>query len=325
MRALVTGATGFIGFELARQLSKQGYRPRLLVRRPGRAALLSGFDAEPAQGDLLSPASLRRAVDGVDTVFHLAARATFERYDRLRPTIVDGSAALMQAAIDAGVERFVYASSLFVHAGQGEPITAATPPNPQLDYGRAKWESEQRLAAMAAEAGIRFAVIRLPHTYGAQSLLFELIRRGLVIFPGDLNVTCAHLHVADAARALIAVAQQGWTGTSPIADNGSASWREFFDVVRAYYPRFHLLRFPRWMAMAGTALLQPALRLRTAPTLTTPGTIVGFNLNLPVDASALWRDLGMEPVYPTILEGIPAALDDYIRFRWRHPARDGVL
>jgi nucleoside-diphosphate-sugar epimerase len=178
------------------------------------------------------------------------------------------------------------------------------------------------LSAMARDAGIEFAAVRLPHTYGAESLLFELIRGGLVIFPGSLEVVCAQLHVRDAARGLIEIARQGWTGTTPIADEGEVSWREFFDVVRLYYPRFRLLRFPRWVAIAGTAALQPLLWLRKAPTLTTPGTITGFNLNLPVDSSPLWRDLGIRPDYPTVAEGIPAALDDYIRFRWRHPVHD---
>jgi len=322
MRPLLTGATGFIGFELARQLSARGLRPRLMVRRSGRAALLAGFDAEPVYADLHSEPGLRRAVDGVDTVFHLAARATFERYDKVRPSIVDGSVRLMEASIDAGVRRFVYASSLFVHDSQSSPITAETVPNPQLDYGRAKWEAEQRLAEMAARAGITFASIRLPHTYGAQSLLFDQIRRGLVIFPGDLAGECAHLHVGDAARALIAVAERGWSGTSPIADEGTATWGEFFDVVRAFYPRFRLVRVPRTIAMVGASLLEPLHLLRSSPTLTTAGTVRGFNLNLPVDASALWTELGLKPEYPTIAAGIPAALDDYIRFRWRHPVLD---
>jgi dihydroflavonol-4-reductase len=57
---LVTGATGFIGFEVARQLSQRGFKPRLLVRRPLRAAMLASLNAELIQGDLESPRSLER-------------------------------------------------------------------------------------------------------------------------------------------------------------------------------------------------------------------------------------------------------------------------
>jgi len=83
-RVLVTGGTGFIGFEFVRHLCAAGLRPRLLVRRPHRAALLTSFDVDLVQGDLLSPPTLERAVEGVDTIFHLGARASFEAYRRLR-------------------------------------------------------------------------------------------------------------------------------------------------------------------------------------------------------------------------------------------------
>ena len=114
-QVLVTGATGFIGFEVARQLAERGFKPRLLVRRPVRAAMLAPLEAELVQGDLESPQSLERAVQGVDTIIHLGARAIFEEYELVRPTIVDGSVALMQASISAGVQRFVYSSSLLVY------------------------------------------------------------------------------------------------------------------------------------------------------------------------------------------------------------------
>ena len=319
---LVTGATGFIGFELAPQLAERGQRPRLLIRRPARAPLLASLDAELTQGDLGSEASLRRAVKGVDTIFHLGARATFESYDQLVDINVGGSERLMRAALDAGVERFVFASSLFVHGSQSEPIDASTTPKPALGYGRAKLEAEQSLASLAEGTGMRLASIRLPHVYGSQSLLFQQIRSGLAIFPGAMTNRYAHLHVADAARVLIAAAESGWTGASAVADDKPVDWVEFFSVLRAYYPCFRLLRLPEWLGQLGALLAAPFVRLRGRPTMYTRGTVTGFNLELPVAPGLLWEDLGIVPHFRSIHEGIPAALDGTLHFRWKNPVFD---
>lgn len=74
-KILVTGAPGFIGYEVARQLSQKGYKPRLMVRRPLRGFLLNSMDAELIQGDLGQPKSLERMLKSVDMVIHLGARA----------------------------------------------------------------------------------------------------------------------------------------------------------------------------------------------------------------------------------------------------------
>ena len=84
-KILVTGATGFIGCEVAKQLSQKGYKPRLMIRRPLRAPLLNALDAEFMQADLKQPKSLGRILESIDTVIHLGARAALEPARRIRP------------------------------------------------------------------------------------------------------------------------------------------------------------------------------------------------------------------------------------------------
>ncbi len=318
---LVTGATGFIGLEVARQLVGRGLRPRLMVRRPDRGRLLAPLDAELVFGDLSRPASLVRAVEGVDTVLHLAARATFERYDRVRPTIVDGSVALMEAARRAGVERFVLASSLLVYGDATAPIDAGTVPRPRIGYGVAKLEAETALQRQAP-AGTKLAIVRLPHVYGARSFLFDQLRRGLVLFPGSGRNVYSHLHVEDSARILVEVAARGWAGTSAVADDGPSSWNDFFAILREHYPRFRLLRIPEGLALAGASALEAVSRLSQRPTLFTLDTVRGWLMNLPVEPGLLWKELGLEPRYRTIDTGLPASLDELVSFRWLHPVAD---
>ncbi len=321
-RVLVTGATGFIGCEVSRQLAAKVLRPRLLVRRPLRAPLLASLDAELMQGDLESEASLARAVRGIDTILHLGARATFETYAAFRPTIVEGSLTLMRAACEEGVKKFIYSSSLLVYSSRNEPIDRDTPAVPRIAYGRAKLEAEQRLAELARAGGVRFGAIRIPHTYGARDLLFERIRTGRVVAPGPCRNRLAHVHIEDMARVLITAAEQGWSGVLPIADLFSASWNDFFGEVKKYYPRFRVLKVPFWAASTAAWCLDRLRPDRSRPNLHTPDAVISWNQNLPVRPGILWEELGMEPRFPTIHEGVPAVLDDCLAFRWIHPIAD---
>lgn len=322
MRVLVSGATGFIGVEVATQLAELGLRPRLMVRRSARAPLLHHLDAEVVHGDLASPATLHRAVAGCDAVIHLAGRAVFEPAHRLVASFVHGTRSLAEAAADAGVSRFVFASSLLVHGSTQEPITAHTPPAPQVDYGRVKLLVEQGLTRFGTQRGLQVANVRLPHVYGATDQLFGRVRTGTLVVPGRGSNPYAHLHVSDAARALIRAAEIGWVGAGALADRESVAWPAFLGEIKAQLPGLRVVRAPAALALLGTGVLSAATAWRSAPSLYTPDTVRSWNLSLPVDPDALWPQLGIEPLLPTYREGIARTLNDRVAVRWRHPVAD---
>jgi nucleoside-diphosphate-sugar epimerase len=88
----------------------------------------------------------------------------------------------MRAAIHAGVRTFVYPGTILEYGEQLRPINQQTKPAPLTDYARNKLEAETILAGMAEQADICFTSIRLSHTYGVNSLLFDQIRKGLIMF-----------------------------------------------------------------------------------------------------------------------------------------------
>jgi nucleoside-diphosphate-sugar epimerase len=281
-----------------------------MIRKAGDDCDICHLPADFVMADLRNRDSLRQAVKGIDGIIHLAARATFESYDTLKPSILDGSLALMEAGIATGVRRFIYSSSLLVYNGSTPHVDANTPANPVLDYGRIKVDTEKQLSEIAASAGIAFAALRLPHVYGAKDLYFSQLRAGRLILPGLGKNIYTHLHVADAAAAIIACAEQGFSGILPFGDRLPSTWAEFLSVVRPYFPKARVHLIPQWLAILATALLTPFRHVRSNPGLETPGAVRTYNFNIAVDPELLWKDLGLAPAYPTIYEGIPAVASE---------------
>jgi dihydroflavonol-4-reductase len=113
-KTLVTGGAGFIGTHLVRALLERGDDVRLLVRRSTRAGHLEGLDVERATGDVTDRRAVRRALIGIERVFHVAGRTSMRRKDRdaVFATNVGGTRIVMQEALNAGVERVVHTSSV---------------------------------------------------------------------------------------------------------------------------------------------------------------------------------------------------------------------
>jgi nucleoside-diphosphate-sugar epimerase len=319
MRVLVTGATGFIGSEVTRQLARAGMRPRVLVRRPTRAAVLDGLDVEAVYGDLTVPDTLHSAVEGCDAIIHLGGRAVFEPAERLEPTFLLGTRALADAAESAGVHRFVFGSSLLVHHPSLEAITASTPPDPVIDYGRVKLRMERELTA---RSGLSVANVRLPHVYGAGDQLFANVRRGVLAVPGRSAPPFSHLHVHDAARVLIAAALGSWEGASGIGDRDPAGWDRFLGELQRLLPRLVIVRLPAPLALAGTSLMRVVRSRLETPDIFTPDTVRAWNMPLWVDPTCLWDELGLQPEVPDYTVGLKRSLDDAVDHVWRHSVHD---
>jgi len=206
MKALVTGATGFVGSHLAEALRGRGDEVTALVRAPAKAAALAPLGVRVVPGDLDDSGALARAVEGQDVVFHVAGlvaardEAEFLRANRA------GTANLVDAAGRARVPRFVYVSSMAAGgpAPRGRPLAGTEPPSPVTAYGRSK---------LAGEAAVRagplpWVIVRPPTVYGPRDRevlkVFRIARWGVAPVFGDGSQELSVVHGADLASALIA-------------------------------------------------------------------------------------------------------------------------
>ena len=113
-RILITGATGFIGSAVARNLAAKGYQLRVMLRRPDHLPNIKDLDVETVEGDLEKPGSFEKCLDGCDGLFHIAAWYTMWTLERekLFRINVDGTRHLLEKALEMGIQRVLYTSSV---------------------------------------------------------------------------------------------------------------------------------------------------------------------------------------------------------------------
>jgi UDP-N-acetyl-alpha-D-quinovosamine dehydrogenase len=195
-RILVTGANGFVGSALCRQLQDEGYLVRGSVRNqaglPGRTSASKNLEWMVLH-DRLTNDETNHALQGMHAVVHLAARVhvmTDHSSDPLhdfRQVNVVWTERLARAAASQGVRRFVYLSSIKVNGEQSvAPFTEQDLANPQDPYGISKWEAEQALVRVSTQTGMQTVIVRSPLVYGPGVggnflQLLKILQRGIPV------------------------------------------------------------------------------------------------------------------------------------------------
>lgn len=176
MKALVTGATGFLGSHIAERLVARGDEVRCLVRPTSRTGFLEGLGVELAHGDITEAPSLPAALDGVDVVYHAAAMVgDWGPWEQFRSATINGTRNLLKAAAAAGVSRFLHVSTDGVYRYQdlAKGVDERSPLETKfgwLDYYRHSKTAAEKIARRFHESG------RLPVT---------IVRPGLILGERD--------------------------------------------------------------------------------------------------------------------------------------------
>lgn len=213
MKALVTGATGFVGSHLAEALRRRGDEVTVLARSPSKAAALAPLVVRVVPGDLHDRAALQRAVEGQDVVYHVAGVVAARSEAEFMAANRDGTRNLVEALEGTGTGRLVLVSSMAA-AGptiKGRPLRGDEAPRPVTAYGRSKLAAEQAVTA----SRLAWTIVRPPMVYGPRDQevlkVFRLARLGLAPVLGDGSQELSAVHGADLAEALIAAGTTGST------------------------------------------------------------------------------------------------------------------
>jgi nucleoside-diphosphate-sugar epimerase len=282
VKYLLTGATGFIGGHVTRQLLAAGHQAIALVRTPEKARALKELGVELAQGDITRPATLAGPMTGVDGVFHIAGWYELGARDRApaHAINVDGTRNVLEAAGDAGVPRIVYTSTLAVY---GDTRGRAVDESYRMDgpwlseYDRTKWLAHYEVAVPMAEAGLPLVIIQPGLVYGPGDhsnigLAFrDYLRRRLPAIPKQGGCWS---FVEDTARGHILAMERGETGRSYNLAGPCLFWEEALQVAEEVTG----IRAPRWVlpptaARIASWLMKPVNLLVPLPSTYHPETL----------------------------------------------------
>jgi nucleoside-diphosphate-sugar epimerase len=266
MRALVTGAAGFVGTALRARLTAAGIEVVPAVRSK------SGLPHEVVVGNLDALMDWHLALAGCDAVVHLAAQVHMINDAAQNPlalyqaTNAVATLRLASQAAEAGVTRFVFISSVGVNGAQtvlGKPFSETDKPNPYNNYAFSKWEAEQGLLHITAETGMEVVIIRPPLVYGPHapgnfSSLMRWLKRGVPLPLGAIHNQRSLVALDNLVDFIVTCIThpQAANQTFLVSDGQDLSTTELVrGMAQAAGMPARLLPVPVWALQAGASLL----------------------------------------------------------------------
>ncbi len=330
MKALVTGASGFIGRRLASTLARRGHGVACLVRQTSKTACLKGLPVELVVGDLGDPGSLDAAVSGRNWVFHLAGVVQAASGSAFKAANVEGTRNLVEACLRRapGLERFVLVSSIAAAgpSGPDRPGTEEDEPRPVTAYGRSKLAAEG--IVLRAAPRLPATIVRPPNVLGPGSKELErairLVKKRIVPAVGDGRPRTSLIDVDDLVEALILAASnvRSIGQTYYVTDGRAYAWPEITAALAEELGLGRIrVRLSYRVQIAAGLLAEAAARVTgKVPALTRDIVRAGRDRFWIYDGSKIERDLGFCPrstmrdsVRRAVMEAGPKAGPDRAR------------
>lgn len=252
MKALVTGATGFIGSHLVDELIKEGFSITCLVRKDSDLKWIESYPVNYVTGNCINNDTLKNIFNDFDYVFHVAGITKAQKTDDFYCTNVTGTENLVTAVkkYNKRLKRLIYISSLAVvgPSREGIPLSVGASPSPISDYGKSKLEAEQFVLTQKKELPI--TIIRPPTVYGPRDkdfvLVFKMIKKG--IFPYFGKSYYSMIYVEDLIKGIVKTIKTERTvgKTYYLTDDDIYSNDELADIIAKHLGcKYVKLRLPK--------------------------------------------------------------------------------
>ena len=319
MTVLVTGATGFVGSAVARQLAARGDSVRVLVRTTSDRRNIDTLAVEVVEGDLRDVSSMARALAGCRALYHVAAdyRLWVPRPDEIYRTNVDGSRDLIRVAMAAGVERIVYTSSvatLGLHA-DGSPADEATPvalTDMIGHYKRSKFLAEAEVQRLIAEEGAPVVIVNPSAPVGPRDLKPTptgrmVLDAALGKMPAYVDTGLNLVHVDDVAAGHLLAFERGDIGARYILGGENMLLREILTEIATLVGRSPpKVRLPHNFILPIAYLAEGIARLTGGEPFVTADGVKLAKKRMFFSSAKAERDLGysMRPAKEALLDAI---------------------
>jgi dihydroflavonol-4-reductase len=323
MTTLVTGAAGFLGSHVTRQLLARGESVRVLMRPSSNNRAISDLSLEYVTGDLRDRASLERAMNGVKRVFHVAAdyRLWAKRPQDIYDSNVGGTKNLLAAAKNAGIEQLIYTSTVATIAVDRPEL-----PNESTDakleemvghYKRSKWMAEKEVL-QAAKDGLP-VIVAMPTTpvgpwdwkpTPTGKIILDFLNGKM---PGYVETGLNFVGVEECAAGHLLAAERGKIGERYLLGAENLTLKGLLDLLAEITGlRAPSMKIPHWMAL-GVAYLESAFSrlIGKEPQIPVEGVKIAQH-KMFVDCSRAQRELGFQP------GPVPAALERAVRWYRAH-------
>lgn len=305
MKKLVTGATGFIGSAIVRELIRDGEDIRVLVRKTSNTRNIDNLDIERAYGDIRDGDSMRKALKGCDTLYYTAAHFAHWTPDKKLPyeINVEGTKTSLNAALDAGVERVVYTSTNNTMGAHGADIPAneSAEFNHQDtgdNYSMSKYLGEIEAKKFVAK-GLPIVIVNPTIVIGAHDIkptpsgkmIIDIANKDM---PGYIEGGVNIIDVEDVARGHILAAKKGRVGERYLFGNENMSVSDYFrlisEVAGVKPPK---IKIPYYLAIALGYMFELGAYITKKPPVTTASEVkIGRKYEF-YDCSKAVKELGL--------------------------------